>query len=523
MQQGAGWLRSDFLSEDEIARERAHSLGVPFVLLTQDDISTDALVMLPEPLSRAHSAVAYAAANGLLEVAFVSLEGLEKISALYPHIKIKPRLTTQGSIKQALMLYQKHLKEKFGGALQAGESEALILHALLNQASDIHLDVLPAGTRVRYRIGGVLHEAMRLSAQAGALLTGGLKQLAKLFPMAAAQEGKFKMQKDDGIVMVSVANVPAVGGEKLTLRLTHEYSGQHAGAQGFTLSALGLHGTGLEKVHSMLHKRHGLVLVAGKSETGKTTTLYTLLDHIRGSEQAVVTIEEQIEYHVPHATQTQAKPALGLSMLAGLRAALRTDPDVVMIGNLESAEVAEVALEAASRGVLVFAAIDARSSAAAIEKLLSWGIQPALFARELVGVIAQTLVKKLPAGFTGSQDKLSREESAFLEEGADPDAGTGVNFARVLAELKEEGRVESYTSWKDLMFYRSEEANGLTGLQEVLAVTSAVKELIAGEAGAGAIERQAREEGMLTLAEDALFKAAAGIVSLERAVEVAGE
>lgn len=516
MEQGTGWLRSDFLSEDEIARERAHALGVPFVLLTRDDISTDALMLIPEPLSRAHSAVAYVGGGNVLEVAFLDIHDLETVKALHPHLKIKPRLTNQASIKQALMVYQKHLKDMFGSALQAGDTEALILHALQSQASDIHLDVSPAGTRVRYRIGGILHDAMRLTAETGGSLVRGIKSVAKLFPIAAVQEGKFKIETFAGphggneAVLVSVANVPSVEGEKIMLRISQE----HAGHQGFTLSALGLHGKGLEQVHRMLSARSGLVLVAGKSGSGKTTTLYTLLDQINGAHVAVATIEDEVEHRLPAVTQTQTRPDLGLTMLAGLRAVLRTDPDVVLVSGLDSAETARVALEAAARGVLVFAAIDARSAAGAIEKLVSWGLSP-LLVGALRGVIGQTLVKKLDADNKGEEEKLSREEGALLE-------GT-THFGRVLAALKEEGQIHEHTAWKEVPFYRSENGNNCIGLQEVLAVTPAIKEMIVQHADADSIESIAREEGMLTLAEDALFKAAAGLLSVETALEVAGE
>ncbi len=513
----AGWLRSDYLSEDEIARERAHSLGVPFVVLTQGDIMPEALVMLPEPLSRAHSAVAYAFGNGTLEVAFVNLDALEHVVALHPQLKIAPRLTNQASIKQVLVQYQKYLKEKFGTALQRGESHALLLHALQSRASDIHLDATGAGTRVRYRIGGVLHEAMRLSQEAGANVLRGIKEAAKLFPIAVSQEGKFKVEHDDGVVLVSVANMPAAQGEKLTLRLASEYASGYVSGQehnlGFTLSALGLHGKGLEQVHHMLHARAGLVLVVGKSESGKTTTLYTLLDQIRGAHLALASIEERLEYRLPHVMQTQTRPELGLTLLAGLRAVLRTDPDVLLVSNLESADVAHVALEAAARGVLVLAAVDARSSAGAIEKLLGWGVPPALLSSQLRGVIAQRVVKKLDGNNKGQQSKLTREESALLERDA--------NFARVLATLKDEGLLESSVAWKDVPVYRAGKQSGLVGLQEVLPVSAAIKDLIQKEADSDDLEAAAREEGMLTLAEDALGKAVQGLISVEEAIEVA--
>ena len=169
---------------------------------------------------------------------------------------------------------------------------------------------------MRYRIQGVLHEAMHLGAEAGAALVQGIKSAAKLFPIAVAQEGKYKIETsehDGDTVLVSVANIAGVDGEKLTLRLSSE----RAGHRGFTLSALGLHGAALERVHTMLHARSGLVLVAGKSGSGKTTALYTLLDQLEGSRASIVTVEEEIEHQLPYATQTHTRPDAGFTMIAG--------------------------------------------------------------------------------------------------------------------------------------------------------------------------------------------------------------
>ncbi|MGC9602613.1 MAG: ATPase, T2SS/T4P/T4SS family [Minisyncoccia bacterium] len=513
MQKAVGWLETEFLSDDEMRRARAKAAGVPFVVLLRDDIVPEALMLIPEPLSRTHGVVAYRNHDGTVEVAMLDIAALEHLAFLQSHIKIRPRLTDQASITRALQMYQKHLKEKFGGELQAGSAEALVLHAALSRASDVHLDVSPKGTRVRYRIQGALHEAMHLGAEAGTALVQSIKSAAKLFPIAVAQEGKYKIapsEQEGETVLVSVANVPGVDGEKLILRLSNEYAGQ----RGFTLSALGLHGAELERVHRMLHARSGLVLIAGKSGSGKTTCAYTLLDQLEESRTSIVTIEEEIEHRLPYATQTRTRPETGFTMQAGVRAALRTDSDVVMISGIDSAEVAQLALEAANRGMLVFAAIDAKNASYAIETLLSFDISPRLIAANLLGVVGVQIAHKLGEGKEPGE-KLSREDGARLEQKAD--------FGRVLAALKEESQVHEHSAWKDIVFYKSENGKGYVGIQEVLAVTPVLKEMILQKAGAEDIEATAREEGMLTFAEEALFKAAQGSISLEEAVNLASE
>lgn len=509
----AGWLTAEFLSDDEMRRAKAKAAGVPFILLERDDIVPEALMLIPEPLSRTHSVVAYRANDGAVEVAMLDIAALEHLAFLQSRTTVRPRLTDQASITRALQLYQKYLKEKFGTELQAGSADALVLHALMSHASDVHLDVSPKGTRVRYRIQGALHEAIHLGAEAGNTLVQGIKSAAKLFPIAVAQEGKYKVEKsehDGDTILVSVANIPGVDGEKLTLR----FSNEHAGQRGFTLSALGLHGTALERVHTMLHARSGLVLIAGQSGSGKTTALYTLLDQLEESRASIVTIEEEIEHQLPYATQTRTRPDAGLTMLASMRAALRTDPDVVMMSSINSAEVAQLAFEAANRGMFVFAAIDAKNASKAIEKLLSFDISPRLIAANLLGVVGVQIAHKLGEG-KSEGEKLSREDGAQLERKAD--------FGRVLVALKDEGQVHEHTAWKDIVFYKSPEGKGYVGIQEVLAITPVLKEMIVQKAGEDGIETVARQEGMLTIAEEALFKAAQGVISLEEALNLASE
>jgi len=475
-----GWLASEFLSEDEQRRALAQHLGIPFVLLGKEDISQEALVLIPEPLSRAHSIVAYNADGGAVEVALLAIDDLQKISFLQADKKIKPRLTDQASITHALLLYQKHLKEKFGSALQAGNADALIRHALMSQASDVHLEVSQSGTRIRYRIQGALCDAMRLTSEAGGVLVQDIKSLAKLFPIAVVQEGKFKIENDEAVA-VSVANLPIAGGEKLTMRLSWESSGH----KGFTLSALGLHGKGLEQVHAMLHARSGLVLVCGPEGSGKTTTLYTLLDQLQGS-RAIATIEEDIEHRLSHATQTQTqtRPEVGLTMLAGLRAVLRSDPDVVLIDEA-TPECVPVALSAVRRGMLVFAAAKDRD----------------MFDSSDGGpkaIIDVRTAKKL----------CQHCKMAYKPLRADLDALEAADFGKVLAALKDESVIDSQKQWKDLDFFAPKGCVECEG----------------GYKGVGGLQAVTDPEGAcLNLAQEALFKAAQGLVSIEEALKVAGE
>ncbi|MDO8518484.1 MAG: ATPase, T2SS/T4P/T4SS family [bacterium] len=498
-------VEQGIVGADDVRRASAHMLGIPFVVLGRDDISLEALVLIPEPLSRTHNIVAYRAddpdasvgAGGVLEVALLDIANLGAVDFLRQKHKIKARLTTGDSIKQALLIYQKHLKEKFAGMIEkgAGAADSLLRHALLSHASHIHIEPALVGTLVRYRINGMLHEAMRLPEEAGAFIVEKIKSLAKLFPVATAvQEGRFKFEHAGETVAVSVSTLPiagpfdsAQGKEKVLLRLARERLGQ----KGFTLHALGFHGESLECLHEALERRSGLVLVCGPAGAGKTTTLYTLLDFLNEPGVALATIEEKIEYRLLHVAQTPVRSDIGLSTLAGLRALLRQDLDIVMVGNIDTEEVATLASSVAQRGVFVLA-----------------GAQDVSLVPDATVTIFLELMQKL-CQHCKKPYTPTRAEFAALEE-------NGASFGRVLAALKEEEIVGKKLAWKDLTFYRAravgcehceggylpaQAGKGMVGIQEVVCPNY---------------------QG-LSLLEDALFKAAQGLVSIEDLLRASSE
>ncbi|MDZ4225881.1 MAG: ATPase, T2SS/T4P/T4SS family, partial [Patescibacteria group bacterium] len=348
-----------YLSRDELRRAHAHLLGVPFVVLTHDTIEGDALFLIPEPLARERSMVAYRTKAGEVEVALLDLADLEHIDFLRTekNLKVLPRLTTAESIKHALLVYQKKLKEQFGVLARGGAhaAEALVRHALLSRASSVHLDFKTAGLLVRYRIKGLLQEAMTLPREAVELMAR-FKEWAGLSPtLHVPQEGAFKLEHDRGSsVRVRVHSSPAHSGERLVLNLLPT----HTGRSGFTLESLGLHGESLEQAYKLLHMPHGLIVVAGGAQSGKTTLHYTLLDLLNAHHRSVITIEDEVELVLPHATQLKVRPEVGLNTAATLRAALKQDPDVVMVSSVRDRDTAELVLSAASRGMLVLVGVE---------------------------------------------------------------------------------------------------------------------------------------------------------------------
>ncbi|HVV14817.1 MAG TPA: ATPase, T2SS/T4P/T4SS family [Candidatus Paceibacterota bacterium] len=507
------------VSQDELRRAAAHVAGVSFVSLSPHDIALETLSLIPEPLSRVHNVVAFRQEGNVVEVAMLDLGSLEHLAFLRDQkgFTVLPRLTTSDSIKQTLRAYQQRLKENFKALLQnsAHAVDALIRHALLSNAGSVHLDLHQTGLLVRYRIQGMLHEAMLLPKEAAHIFER-IKEAANLsLTLHVPQEGSFKTELSGGeSVSVRVAVSPTLSGDRMTLHLAPERSRR----QGFALESLGLHGRALEDAHALLRTRDGLIIVAGPLNAGKTTTLYTLLDILSERGVSVATVEENIEYALPHVAQTQVRSELGLTSAAALRAVLRQDPDIVMLGDVADEQTAALAAQAASRGVLVLMGIEASSAAAAVGKLRDWRIPSSLVASVLKGAIGVQVVQKLCTK-EREEYRLARIESAPLEPKA--------NFGRVLAALKEEGIVGKDMQWKELLFARASSCEecaggyqGKIGLQEVLPVTAPIKDALKEGAGAERVEEIAREDGMLTIAEDGLFKAAQGTTSVEEVVRV---
>ncbi|HVU80215.1 MAG TPA: ATPase, T2SS/T4P/T4SS family [Candidatus Paceibacterota bacterium] len=508
------------VSQDELRRAAAHLSGVPFVAISPHDIDFETLSLIPEPVARARSAVAYRREGNTVEVALLDLSDLEHLGFLRERhgLTVLPRLTASDSLKQALHIYQKKLKEQFKSLVQhsAHAVEALLRHALLSNASAVHLDPLDTGLLVRYRIEDALHEAMRLPGEAMHLL-GRLKDAAGLsHTLHLPQEGTFRAEFAGEAASVRVHSIPTHGGERLTLHIASERSPR----RGFTLESLGFHGKALEDMHRALKAREGLILIAGPAGSGVTTTLYALLDMLGERRTLIATVEERIEYALPHAMQTVVRPELGLGAEAALRAVLKHDPGIVMLGAVADEKTASLAAHAASRGMLVLAGIAASSAAGAVRQMRDFGVPAAVLASILRASASVRAPKRL-CPHKREDYKLARVDNIPLEA-ASFDGRDGADFGRALAALKDEGVVGRDMQWKDLLFSRAADCSeceggyrGRVGLQEALPISAYIKELVRQDAETPALDRAARKEGMLSMTEDGLFKAAQGLTSVE--------
>ena len=542
-------VRAGKISPDDLRRVQAYILGIPFVDLKGQKIDFNILSLIPEPIARKHNIVAFRKTASGLEVAMLDVDNLEAIDFVHKKagVRILPRLTDEGSIKGVLLQYQKSLKAEFGDIIQQeaqtikmlAEDEnnpvsekdlkklaedlpvvrivdTLLNHAIIQSASDIHIEPMENQLLVRYRIDGILHDAMVLPKNSAPGITARIKVLSslKLDEKRLPQDGRFKIQLNNEKVSFRVSTLPTHNGEKTVMRLLRESSG------GFSLESLGFHGEGLDALHDAMKQRVGMLLATGPTGSGKTTTLYTLLDILNTADVNISTVEDPIEYQMPRINQTQVKPEIGLTFANGLSALLSQDPDIIMVGEIRDNETAALAINAALTGHLVLSTLHTNSAAGAIPRFVDMGGEPFLLISTVNVIIAQRLVRKL----CGTKEKyfLTKPEVEALKKKADLD--------RVLKALMEEGIVPKDIDWLRVPFYKPKPSadcedgyKGRIGIHEVLRMSPALRDLVIASASAEKIEEQARKEGMLTMLEDGIFKAVHGLTTIEEVYRVVSE
>lgn len=532
-----------FLKQEDLIKMEAYILGIPFVNLEKEAIPPDVLKIIPEPIARSHNIVAFRKEGENLQVAMLDPDDLRTIDFIKKkaNLKIQPRLTSPDSIKQVLRQYQKTLEAEFGEIIQKeakgiksiramaiteeGEEkeklekqaqelpvikivDTLIKHAILGRASDIHIEPTEKDVLVRYRIDGILREAMTLPNQVSSGIVARIKVLSnlKLDEHRLPQDGRFKIETDEYKYSARVSILPVFDGEKIVMRLLSET------AKAFTLEELGLRSNSLEGIHDNLKKPVGMILVTGPTGSGKTTTLYSMMEILNEPGVNISTIEDPIEYRMPRVNQTQVRPKIGLTFANGLRSLVRQDPDIIMVGEIRDNETAGLAINAALTGHLVLSTLHTTNAAGAIPRLIDMQAEPFLISSTLNVILAQRLIRRL----------CKDRESYFLSEAEIKDISKYCDLQKILEILKKEKIIKPKQTFKDIAFYKPitskeclEGYKGRVGIYEVLPVTESIKELIIKRAPSSQIQKQAEAEGMMTMVEDGFIKATQGLTSIE--------
>lgn len=544
-------LDKKLISDIELRKLYAYILGIPYVDLTKNLISPDILQIVPEPIAKKYNIIAFEKSGSNLKVAMLNPEDLQTIDFIKKKtgLKIIPCLASVDSIKSVIKQYEKSLKAEFGDIIEKNSLEisgqkdeekekdleeiaqglpviriidTLLKHAILQQASDIHIEPDEKEVRVRYRIDGILHDAMTLPREVLSGIIARIKVLSnlKLDEHRLPQDGRFKIENEDYKFSLRVSILPVFDGEKVVMRLLDESS------KGLTLEKMGLWGGSLEVVHRDIQKPNGMVLVTGPTGSGKTTTLYTIMDIVNTPKVNISTVEDPVEYRMPRINQTQINPKIGMTFASALRSLLRQDPDVIMVGEIRDEETLEIAIHAAMTGHLVLSTIHTNSASGTLPRMIDMGAEPFLIASTVNVIIAQRLVRKLCPDCRVKY-VLSEKEIKTLKSSVDLD--------EILKKLKEteilKKIIKPSSDWSNISFYKNkgcEQCNqegyhGRIGIFEVLDVNNDIEKLIVESASTEAIEQKSKENGMLTMIEDGFVKAVQGSTSIEEILRVTKE
>lgn len=541
---------NNFIPQEDLARLKAYVLGIPFINLEKAIAPHDVLEIIPESIARSHNIVAFRKQKKNLEVAMLEPEDLQIIDFIKKksELKILPRLTTPEGIKNILSQYRKTLRAEFKElikkeshetssiSLDKGDKkpklkeelnlkktaqempvikivETLLRHAILDRASDIHIEPSEKEVTIRYRIDGILRDAMTLPRQIAPGIVARIKVLAnlKLDEHRLPQDGRFKFKNNGDKYSVRVSVLPVLTGEKVVMRLLAE------GSKGHSLEELGLRGGELEQVHSAIKKPTGMILVTGPTGSGKTTTLYSILEILNLPEINICTVEDPIEYRIPRVNQTQVRPNIGFTFANGLRSLLRQDPDIIMVGEIRDNETASLAVNAALTGHLVLSTLHTNDAAGAIPRLIDMKVEPFLIASTLNIVLAQRLVRRLCEGKKEYKVSASTAKDLFKH----------CAFGQVLEALRDNKLIKDKQKFSNLKFYHPKKSKtcpegykGRCGIFEILPITETIKKLISRGVFSTQIQERAIKDGMKTMVEDGFVKAAQGITTIEEVLRV---
>lgn len=542
-------VEENLISKDQLSKLQAYILGIPYVDLSKEKIPEDVLKIIPEPVARAHNIISFRKKEGYLEVAMLDPEDLETIDFIKKKadLEILPRLTSEDSIKVALAQYGQSLESEFSEIIKAetkdieaikdkdhrpGEGEdlekvaeelpvikivdTLLKHAVIERASDIHIEPTEKEVVVRYRVDGILHDAMVLPKQIANGIVARIKVLSnlKLDEHRLPQDGRFRIQSDGIKSSIRVSILPIFFGEKIVMRLLPEQT------KVATLEELGFRAQALDIIKRNLKKPLGMNLITGPTGSGKTTSLYTMLAMLNTPNVNISTVEDPIEYQMPRVNQTQVDSKIGFTFASALRSLLRQDPNVLMVGEIRDNETASLAVNAALTGHLVLSTLHTNSAAGAIPRLLDMKIEPFLLASTLNFVMAQRLVRRLSPD--KEKYKLTEEDVKEMSKYCDLD--------RLEEILRREKILKDKNTIRDIYFYHPKPSGenktgykGRMGIYEILEVTDIIKKAIHENNTAEQIQDLGMKEGMETMIEDGFTKAAMGITSLEEVFRVISE
>ncbi len=556
-------LQSGKITEVELTRQYAQEIDVPFAEFTVSTLSRDILKLIPERVARQYGVVAFDVdEDGVVFVALEDPDDIQAINFLQKQLgkPIRVHIAPASVIRSALDQYSDNnvgtelakvipVEDKEPEDEEVDEQDVtedspiaqtvnlIVDYGIKNRASDIHIEPRENIVIVRYRVDGVLHEANKLPRKLLGALVSRIKILSnlKIDEHRAPQDGRFKISINDHVYALRVSTLPIVDGEKVVMRILDESS------KAPLLAELGYWGLSLERVEQAIRQPHGMVLVTGPTGSGKSTSLFSVLNELNNSSVNISTVEDPVEYRIVGVNQTQVNPMAGMTFVNGLRALLRQDPNVIMVGEIRDGETADLAVQAALTGHLVFSTLHTNNAATCLPRLLDMGVEPFLIASTIRVIIGQRLVRRLCPDcreeYAPDETILARISTTFGLKDAAAFARINELEKQALASgigAKDTGKhapTELGTDGRTVLklWKASQEGcatcnhsgyRGRMGVYEVLANNTAIQKLIMANATSEDLEAQAVQDGMVTMQMDGLIKALRGQTTLEEVMRV---
>lgn len=527
-------IQQQRLVDPEVLAEAvASALNMPYVALVDQDIPPEVLQVITRDVAQNYRVVPWSKKGNEVSIALVDPRNYKAVEALdfiarRDQLRFQYSATSEASWRSVLRQYD-NLTHEVSEFLHAGDSatvddvekateqdihaapvsktiSVILRYAVEGSASDVHIEPAEDGTRVRYRVDGKLHTSLQLPTQIHAALVARIKVLAnlKLDETRLPQDGRFRMNVEGRTVDFRVSTMPLLDTEKVVLRILDQAGSIRS------LEELGFMDHTLTLMQKHITQPHGMLLLSGPTGSGKSTTLYAMLQMLNDEERNIITLEDPVEYSIPGVSQSQVKPEIGLTFANGLRSILRQDPDVVMVGEIRDNETAELAIHAALTGHMLLSTLHTNDAVGAIPRLIDMGIEPFLISSSLNLVVAQRLVRKIcehcvaPTTLPVELEMMVVDELAALPEGVLP---KDISLELPLNVYTAPGcpRCED-TGYK-----------GRVAIAESLEMTKSLQEIITGSGlnDPDAMAAELRRQGMISLKQDGFIKALRGRTTVE--------
>lgn len=518
--------------EDKLAEAKAKILGVPFISLTNTSFSPQALSVLSRAVVERFNLIPffYDDKTKTLSVAMSNPVDLEALSFIRQKtgLTIKSFAATKSDVDSAISAqYRQELVGEVGEALKETEDfnktktidstqisqlikeapiakivSTILEYAVTSRSSDVHIEPQEDRVRVRYRIDGILYDRLSLPKTVQEALISRIKILSemKIDEHRAPQDGRFNFKVGDNEVDLRISVLPTVYGEKIVMRLLRKSGGIP------TLDELGMAGAALKNLETAILRPHGIIIVSGPTGSGKTTTLYAVLSRLNTTRVNIMSLEDPVEYQISGVNQVQVNPAVGLTFASGLRAFLRQDPNIILVGEIRDSETTDLALQAALTGHLVFSTLHTSNAAGVLPRLIDLGAEPFLLASTMNALVGQRIVRKI---------------CPHCKQTYVPPPPLVEEIKKILGNL--------FPQSSELKLYKGKGCSdcgesgylGRVGIYEVLVVSEKIARLILEHPDSQTIEKQAVLEGMITMKQDGYMKALQGVTTIEEVLRVA--